>query len=155
MAGYSGRAARDDDSLRDGWYHSGDLGAMDAQGYVYIRERRSDLIVSGGMNVYPSEVERVIAQMSEVAECCVVAVPHQRWGRAVAAVVVRRGGAKLEEADVIEYVRVRLASFKKPTAVVFVDEIPKSVSGKIQRRELAGLFDGSQPGGQASVEDDP
>jgi fatty-acyl-CoA synthase len=158
MAGYSGRAARDDDSLRDGWYHSGDLGAMDAEGYVYIRERRSDLIVSGGMNVYPSEVERVIAQMSEVAECCVVAVPHPRWGQAVAAVVVRRGGAKLEEADVIEYVRVRLASFKKPTAVAFVDEIPKSVSGKIQRREVAGLFEARQPArqpdGQASREDD-
>jgi acyl-CoA synthetase (AMP-forming)/AMP-acid ligase II len=140
MAGYTGRAARDDTSVRDGWYHSGDLGAMDEEGYVYIRERRSDLIVSGGMNIYPTEVERVIGQMDGVAECCVVSVPHPRWGRAVAAVVVSREGAKIGEADVIDYVRERLASFKKPTRVAFVDVIPKSVSGKIQRRDLVGLF---------------
>lgn len=140
MAGYSGRAARGDASIRDGWYHSGDLGAMDAEGYVYIRERRSDLIVSGGMNVYPTEVERVIGQLAGVAECCVVSVPHPRWGRAVAAVVVPREGATIGEDDVIDYVRERLASFKKPTRVAFVDAIPKSVSGKIQRRDLVGLF---------------
>lgn len=140
MVGYTGRAAKTDTSLREGWYHSGDLGAMDAEGYVYIRERRSDLIVSGGMNIYPSEVERVIAQMSGVVECCVVSVPHPRWGRAVAAVVVARPGAQLSEADVIDYVRARLASFKKPTQVAFVDAIPMSVSGKIQRKDLVNLF---------------
>lgn len=144
MTGYWGRAGCHDNSLRDGWYHSGDLGVMDADGYVYIRERRSDLIVSGGMNVYPSEVERVIDQMEQVTESCVVPVPHPRWGQAVAAVIACRPGARLEEQDVIGYVRTRLAGFKKPTRIIFVDEIPKSVSGKIQRWQLAGLFGGGE-----------
>jgi acyl-CoA synthetase (AMP-forming)/AMP-acid ligase II len=155
MAGYTGRAARDDTSLRDGWYHTGDLGAMDEEGYVYIRERRSDLIVSGGMNIYPSEVERVIGQMGEVAECCVVSVPHPRWGRAVAAVVVPREGARIGESDVIDYVRARLASFKKPTRVVFVDAIPMSVSGKIQRRDLVSLFADENPAASTAGGDAP
>jgi len=150
MTGYWGRAGRADSSLRDGWYYSGDLGVMDGEGYAYIRERRSDLIVSGGMNVYPSEVERVIGQLDAVAECCVVPVPHPRWGQAVAAVIARRPGSQLAEQEVIDHVRARLASFKKPTQVAFVAQIPKSVSGKVQRRQLAELFEAAADGNQTA-----
>jgi acyl-CoA synthetase (AMP-forming)/AMP-acid ligase II len=127
-------------AFRGGWYATGDLGTIDTRGYVRIMERRSDLIVSGGMNVYPSEVERVIAGDPRVAACAVVGVPHERWGHAVAAAVVRAPGAVLTEDDVIAWCRCHLASYKKPTRVIFLDVLPTTASMKVSRAAVHDLL---------------
>jgi acyl-CoA synthetase (AMP-forming)/AMP-acid ligase II len=127
-------------ALRDGWYFSGDLGCMDPAGYVYVSDRRDDLIVSGGINVYPSEVENVLAGCPGVRDCAVVGAPHAKWGMTVVAVVVRESGSGLTEEAVIDYCRQRMASYKKPTRVVFVEELPRTVSQKVRRRQLREML---------------
>jgi fatty-acyl-CoA synthase len=136
MDGYHGRPDATAEALRDGWFHSGDLGTVDPDGYVAISERRTDLIVSGGMNVYPGEVEDCIAGIPGVAECAVVGVPHERWGQTVVAVVVAEDGARPDAEAVIDRCRERLASYKKPTSVVFRDALPRTVSLKVRRGEV-------------------
>jgi acyl-CoA synthetase (AMP-forming)/AMP-acid ligase II len=118
-----------------GWFHSGDLGALDEDGFVTIADRRTDLIVSGGMNVYPSEVEDCIAALAGVRECAVVGLPHERWGQTVVAVVVGEVAAEA----VVEHCRERLASYKKPTSVVFLDALPRTTSGKVRRGAVRDL----------------
>ena len=122
--------------LVDGWYRSGDLGTIDPDGYITIAERRTDLIVSGGANVYPSEVELCIAELPAVREVAVVGVPHERWGQTVLAVVVTDREVGLEEAEVVEHCRRQLASFKKPSRVLFVDELPRTAGLKVARAAL-------------------
>lgn len=126
--------------LRAGRYLTGDIGHLDPQGYLYIDGRQSDLIISGGMNVYPAEVEAVLQSHPDVAEVAVVGVPHQRWGEAVAAAVVLREGALPDESSLTDHVASRLASYKKPTSVVFIDELPRNANSKIVKPELARLF---------------
>jgi fatty-acyl-CoA synthase len=133
MSGYWKRPEASAEALRDGWYRTGDLASIDPAGYVYIAERRTDLIVSGGMNVYPSEVERLIETVPGVADCAVVGLPHERWGQTVVAAVVREPGAELSAEQVIAACRAGLASFKKPTEVRFLDELPRTVSLKVRR----------------------
>lgn len=127
-------------AFTDGWYHSGDLGSIDAAGYVYVTERRSDLVVSGGMNIYPSEIEQVIAELAGVADVAVVGVPHERWGQTPVAVVVPRDGAALTESDVLDHCRRNLARYKQPSAVAFLPELPRSASNKVLRRVLREQF---------------
>jgi acyl-CoA synthetase (AMP-forming)/AMP-acid ligase II len=134
MSGYWNRPEATAAALRDGWYHTGDLGTIDPDGYIFIAERRTDLIVSGGMNVYPSEVEQCIAAMPGVGEVAVVGMPHERWGQMVVAAVVATQA--ISEADVIAHCRERLASFKKPSRVVFVDELPRTAGMKVARAAL-------------------
>ena len=134
MQGYWNRPEQTAGCLVDGWYHSGDLGRRDGEGRLYIEDRRSDLIVSGGLNVYPSEVERVLSQMPGIRDCAVIGVPHERWGRAVTAAVV--SDHALLEDDVIAFCRERLASYKKPVTVKFLAELPRTVSGKVQRGRI-------------------
>jgi acyl-CoA synthetase (AMP-forming)/AMP-acid ligase II len=133
MTGYWRRPEETAKVLQDGWYYSGDLGRIDPEGYVYVSERRSDLIVSGGMNVYPSEVESVIGSMPEVAEVAVVGVPHPKYHQTVGAAIVLKPGRTVSSDDIIEYCRANIASYKKPTVIQFVDELPKTVSQKLQR----------------------
>jgi acyl-CoA synthetase (AMP-forming)/AMP-acid ligase II len=123
-------------ALRDGWYHSGDLGSMDAAGYVYVTERRNDLIVSGGMNVYPSEVERCLWLLDGVTDVAVVGVPHERWGQTPVAVVVAAPGSALTEVRVLEHCRTQIAKYKWPSRVVFADALPRSASQKVLKRVL-------------------
>jgi fatty-acyl-CoA synthase len=140
MAGYWNRPDETDRAVREGWYHSGDLGVIDEEGFIFIKDRRTDLIVSGGANVYPSEVERVLLEVPGIRDCAIVGVPHPHWGQSVTAVVVADPGAGLTSGTVIDYCRGRIASYKKPTAVLFVEELPRTVGGKLQRykiRELA------------------
>lgn len=134
MSGYWKRPDATEQALHDGWFYTGDLGTIDPDGYVFISERRTDLIVSGGMNVYPSEVEQCIAELDGVREVAVVGLSHERWGQTVAAAVVARAG--VTEESVIEHCRARLASFKKPTRVVFVDELPRTAGLKVARAAL-------------------
>ena len=136
MAGYWRNPDASSAAIRDGWYHSGDLGSMDADGYLWLHERRSDLIVSGGMNVYTLEVEEVIARVPGVQTCAVVGLPDERWGQAVAAAVVVEPGKTVTEEQVLEACRTYLASFKKPTRVAFVSELPMTASMKISRSRV-------------------
>ena len=136
VVGYWRNPAATAAALRDGWYFTGDLGAIDPAGYVYVSERRNDLIVSGGMNVYPSEIERCVAALPGVVEVAVVGVPHPRWGQTPVAVVVADPARGLTQDDVVEHCRGLLASYKKPSRVVFVDELPRSASNKVLKRVL-------------------
>lgn len=133
--GYWGNAEATAQSFRDGWYHSGDLGSIDEDGYIYIYDRRNDLILSGGMNVYPSEVERTVLQVDGVLECAVVAAPHERWGQTPVAFIVRRDAGITEEV-IMKHAQENLAGYKLPTGIRFVDELPKNASNKIIRRQL-------------------
>lgn len=151
MAGYWNDAESTARALRDGWYFSGDMGAIDRQGYVYISDRRRDLIVSGGANIYPAELEFVLGRMDGVKECAVVGMPHPRWGASPVAVVVKQPGIELSEQDVLSFMIERLASYKKPQRVVFVDALPRNTSNKLMKQvirdRLADQFDHQTKGG--------
>ena len=136
MKGYWANPEATAQTLRNGWLHTGDVGYMDADGYVYITDRKKDMIISGGSNIYPRELEEVILQHPAVFEVAVIGVPDAKWGETVKAVVVRRANASLTEADVIDHCRRHLASYKKPQSVDFVEALPKNAYGKILKREL-------------------
>ncbi len=124
----------------NGTFHTGDIGYLDADGDLWIVQRRSDLIVSGGENVYPSEVEAVLRQHPAVEDACVVGLPDAEWGQRVAAMVALRQGELLSEADLIAFSRERLAGYKQPRWIVFVDELPQTASGKVQRGQVKAIL---------------
>lgn len=124
------------EALRGGWMHTGDAGVMDEDGYVYIRDRIKDMIISGGENVYPAEVESAIYGHPAIAEVAVIGVPSDKWGEEVKACVVCKPGMDIEESDVIAWARERLAAFKAPKSVDVIPLMPRNPSGKILRREL-------------------
>ena len=124
------------EAITDGWLHSGDAVRQDDEGYFYVVDRRKDMYISGGENVYPAEVENVIYQLPTVAEAAVIGVPDERWQEVGRAFVVRRPGVELGADDVIGHCRQQLASFKVPKSVVFLDELPHNATGKILKREL-------------------
>jgi acyl-CoA synthetase (AMP-forming)/AMP-acid ligase II len=147
MAGYWNLPEATAAVLKDGWYLTGDLGSIDPAGYVYIADRRTDLIVSGGMNVYPSEVEDFIRTMPGVAEVAVVGLPHERWGQTVTAAVIPDTTAEVDSEQVIEFCRAGLASYKKPTAVRFFADLPRTASLKLKRSEIRKQLEAeAQPG---------
>ncbi|UCG07239.1 MAG: AMP-binding protein [Desulfobacterales bacterium] len=127
-------------AFKDGWFHTKDMAFVDEEGFVYIVDRKSDMIISGGFNIYPREVEEVIMAHPGVAETAVIGVPDDIWGEAVKAFIVPRKGAKLREEEIIQYCREKLAGYKKPKSVDFVKEIPKNVYGKVNRRALKEAF---------------
>jgi acyl-CoA synthetase (AMP-forming)/AMP-acid ligase II len=135
MPGYWGG-----EPLRDGWFRTGDLGHLDAAGRVHLAGRRSELIVTGGFNVHPAEVEQAIAALDGVAEVAVLGVPDARWGEAVSAAVVRRPGSEVSEEDVRRACASRLAGYKKPRRVVFLPELPQTSTGKPDRKRLRAAF---------------
>jgi len=124
----------------DGWLHTGDAGVMDADGYVYIQDRIKDMIITGGENVYPAEVESAIYGHPAIAEVAVIGVPSAKWGEEVKAVVVAKPGAAVDEADVIAWARERIAAFKAPKSVDVISVMPRNPSGKILRRELRAPY---------------
>ena len=138
MSGYWGNPAATDEVLRDGWYHTGDVVRRDDEGFVHIVDRARDMIISGGYNVYPAELEAVLARHPDVAEVAVVGVPDARWGEAVKAIVVAR--RDIGEAEVLEHCNRLLAGYKRPKSVDFVDALPKGSTGKILRRELRDRY---------------
>lgn len=139
FVGYWNRSEETRNAIRDGWFRTGDLGAIDAQGYVYVSERRTDLIVSGGANIYPSEVEDCIIRMPGVAEVAVVGAEHPRWGQTVVAAVVLDEGAEVTSDAVVEHCRANLAGYKKPTRVVFMDTLPRTPTQKVSRASVRDL----------------
>lgn len=136
MAGYWDNPEATAGVMKDGWYCTGDIARQDEQGYFYIVDRSRDMIISGGLNVYPAEVESILHEHPAVGEVAVVGVPDERWGEAVKAVVVLRAGAGATEAELVEHCRTRLAGYKKPQSVDFVKELPKGSTGKILKREI-------------------
>lgn len=136
MAGYWKDPKATSEALRDGWLHTGDVGMLDDRGYLYILDRTKDMVISGGSNIYPREVEEVLLTHPAIGEVCVFGVPDPKWGEAVKAVVVLKSGKQANEKDVIDYCRERMASYKKPKTVDFVPTLPKSPYGKILKREL-------------------
>jgi acyl-CoA synthetase (AMP-forming)/AMP-acid ligase II len=136
MEGYWNRPEDTAAAIRDGWFHTGDAGTLDAGGFLFIRDRIKDVIVSGGENVYPAELESLLSAHPAVLDVAVIGVPDDRWGETVKAVVVRRPGATLEESELVEWCRPLLAGYKRPRSVDFVDAIPRNPSGKILKHEL-------------------
>ncbi len=130
-------------AFRDGWYYTGDLGRLDPEGYVYILDRRPDLIVSGGMNIYPSELERVILGVSGVRECAVVAAPHPKWGQTPVAFVVAGDG--VAKSVIQEHCAQQLAGYKKPSEIRLVAVLPRNTSGKVLKHQLRDQL-AAQPG---------
>lgn len=128
-------------ALRDGWLYTGDLARVDEEGYQYLTVRRSDLIISGGENIYPAEVERVLLLHPAVQEAAVIGIKDKEWGERVMAVIVLRKGAKVNEEEIIDFCKKRMASYKTPRKVVFVEELPKNQLGKVLYRELRDRFD--------------
>jgi acyl-CoA synthetase (AMP-forming)/AMP-acid ligase II len=136
MRGYWNLPEATKEALRGGWMHTGDAGMLDAEGYLYIQDRVKDMIVSGGENVYPREVEAVLFQHPALADAAVIGVPDERWGEAVKAVVVLRPGRSASAEEIIEFCKGRLAGYKRPRSVDFVDALPRNPSGKVLKREL-------------------
>jgi acyl-CoA synthetase (AMP-forming)/AMP-acid ligase II len=124
------------ETIIDGWLHTRDMATVDEDGYIYIVDRKSDMIISGGFNIYPFEVEEVLYRHAAVFEAAVISVPDDQWGEAVKAVVVLKKGAVASEEELIEHCKQHLATYKKPKSVDFVTELPKNAYGKVMRRVL-------------------
>jgi malonyl-CoA/methylmalonyl-CoA synthetase len=120
----------------DGWFKTGDLGRVDANGYVHIVGRAKDLVISGGYNVYPKEVEAELDALDGVLESAVFGVPHPDFGEGVTAAVVPRSGANLSESEILSAVQSRLARYKLPKRVLLIEELPRNTMGKVQKNEL-------------------
>lgn len=154
MPGYWNDPEASIEALRGGWLHTGDIGMFDEQGYLFLLDRAKDMIVSGGNNVYPREVEEIIIQHPAVSEVCVVGIPDPYWGEAVHAVVVKEPGTEVVDQEIIAHCANFLAGYKKPKAVDFVDALPVSGYGKILRREVRERYwqgQGTRIGGGAPV----
>jgi acyl-CoA synthetase (AMP-forming)/AMP-acid ligase II len=127
-------------ALAGGWLHTGDIARADTEGYLYLVDRKKDLIISGGQNIYPTEVERVLHELHGVAHVAVVGAPDAKYGERVVAFVVRADDVELSGDDVIAHCRAHLASYKKPSQVVFVDDLPKTITGKVKKQDLRALL---------------
>jgi malonyl-CoA/methylmalonyl-CoA synthetase len=129
-----------DEFTTDGWFKTGDVGRIDRNGYVHIVGRAKDLVISGGYNVYPKEVESELDAVEGVLESAVFGVPHPDFGEGVTAVVVAKPGAVLSEESIIESVKLRLARYKLPKRILLVDELPRNSMGKVQKNALRKIF---------------
>jgi acyl-CoA synthetase (AMP-forming)/AMP-acid ligase II len=140
MLGYWRRPEISAETLRGGWMHSGDLATVDEEGYIYIVDRKKDMIISGGENVYSAEVEDALYKHAAVLEAAVIGVPDERWGERVHAFVVLKPGATAEPAELSDFCRLHIAAYKIPRSVEFLDSLPKTGSGKIQKSGLRDAY---------------
>lgn len=136
MKGYWNQPGLTQEVLQDGWLYTGDMGKMDEIRYIYIVDRKKDMIISGGENIYAKEVEDVLSAHPAVAEAVVIGVPDDKWGEAVKGLVIRKRGAEVSEEELISFCKSRVASYKKPKSVEFMNAFPKSAAGKVLKREL-------------------
>jgi long-chain acyl-CoA synthetase len=137
MRGYWKRPEETDIALRDGWLHTGDLATLDEDGYIYLVDRKKDMIVTGGENVYSTEVEAVLYSHPSIKEAAIIPVPDPDWGEAVHACVVVKEGRQLTAQEIVEFCRERLANYKVPRSVEFIEgELPKGGTGKILKKRL-------------------
>jgi len=145
MKGYWNRPEASAETLRGGWLYTGDLATVDKEGFVFIQDRKKDMIISGGENVYPAEVEAVLARHPEVLECAVIGMPSARWGESAAAVVVAKPGTAPSPQALLDFFSGKLARYKIPRVVELVDEIPRNPTGKVLKRLLRERFPGPAP----------
>jgi len=141
--GYWNKPEATRSSFTDGWLHTGDAARQDEEGFVYIVDRWKDMYISGGENVYPAEVENVLFQLPQVADAAIIGVPDPRWGEVGMAVIVRKPDQTLDEGEVVRHCLARLAKFKVPQSVAFVDALPRNATGKVLKRELRLQFVGT------------
>lgn len=147
MSGYLGMPRETAEVLKDGWYRSGDIGFMDEDGYLYLRDRKSNMIISGGENVFPQEIENCIMELTEDVEAVsVTGLSDKIWGECIAAAVVRKPGSHIGFEEIAHHCGERLGRYKKPKKIIFVDELPTNESGKVSRLLTAKLFDNGQGG---------
>jgi fatty-acyl-CoA synthase len=136
MQGYWNRPDATAEAFTDGWFHSGDLARMDEEGDLYIVERKKDMYISGGENVYPAEVENVIYELPQVGEAAVIGLKDPKWGEVGRAVLVLKKGQSIGEEEVLDFLKKRLAKYKVPRSVVFVDQLPRNAAGKVLKNVL-------------------
>src|SRR4051812_25221446 len=140
LQGYWQQPEATEEALAGNWFHTGDGGSIDDEGYLSISDRKKDVIITGGENVSSIEVEDCIYALEGVAECAVIGVPHEKWGETIKAIVVRAPGSEIDEAAVIGHCKKRIAGYKAPTSVDFVDTIPRTATGKVQKFRLREPF---------------
>jgi long-chain acyl-CoA synthetase len=136
MAGYHNKPGETAATLRQGWLYSGDIGYMDEDGYLFVVDRKKDMIIAGGYNIYPVEIDNVLFDHPKILEACTIGVPDAYRGETTKAFIVLKEGESMTADEVIAFTREKLAAYKVPKQVEFVDELPKSTVGKILRREL-------------------
>jgi acyl-CoA synthetase (AMP-forming)/AMP-acid ligase II len=124
------------ETIKDGWLCTGDMAKQDEEGFIYVVDRKKDLVIVGGENIYPAEIEDALLQNPKVADVGVIGYPHEKWGEAVKAIVVVKQGEKLNEQELIAWCQGRIGKFKIPKKVVFADSIPRTPTGKILKRVL-------------------
>ncbi|MCS5619225.1 MAG: AMP-binding protein, partial [Myxococcota bacterium] len=144
MKGYWNRPEATAETVIDGWLHSGDVAMVDDEGFVYIQDRIKDMIISGGENVYPAEIENVLSGLPGVQEVAVIGLPSPKWGESPLAVVVK-SDENLTDSDVLDFCKGKLAPFKLPKGVEFIDVIPRNPTGKVLKRLLREQFPGQAP----------
>jgi acyl-CoA synthetase (AMP-forming)/AMP-acid ligase II len=145
MKGYYKNEAATAEASRFGWHHTGDIGYRDQEGFYHLLDRARDLIISGGFNIYPSEIEQVLSTHPAVFDSVVIGVPDEKWGEAVTAVVQLKPGELAQPDELIALCRNRLGSVKAPKAVHFWPELPRSPVGKVLKREVRDSFWGKNP----------
>jgi long-chain acyl-CoA synthetase len=140
MKGYFNKPEATAQTIVDGWLHSGDVGCLDEEGYLFLTERKKDMIIRGGENIYPRDIEEVLFEHPGIQEASVIGREDPVYGEDVCAIVVREADAELTEEEVMEYAASRLAKFQKPKWVIFVDALPKNPLGKILKKELRAKY---------------
>ena len=136
IAGYWNNPEETANVIRDGWFHTGDLGYLDDERYLFVVDRKKDMVVSGGVNIYSKEIESVLYRHPAVLEAAVIGLPDEEWGEVVTAVISTRPEREVTGRELIDFCRTSLAGYKKPRKVFFMDELPKNPSGKILKRVL-------------------
>jgi acyl-CoA synthetase (AMP-forming)/AMP-acid ligase II len=136
MQGYYKQPEKTAQTIIDSWLHTGDVGHLDNEGFLHITDRKRDVIISGGFNVYPSEVEQVLWTHAAVLDCAVIGVPDDRWGEAVKAVVELKPGAQASADELISLCKAKLGSVKAPKSVDFVNQLPRSPVGKVLKKDI-------------------
>jgi acyl-CoA synthetase (AMP-forming)/AMP-acid ligase II len=140
MMGYWNQPEATRRAIRGDWFYTGDAGYLDQDGYIYIYDRVKDMIISGGENIYPAEVESALFGHSAVADVAVIGIPDDKWGEAVKAFVVKKPGAEVTPDELMSFARERIASYKVPRSIDFIDTLPRTPTGKILKRELRKPF---------------
>ncbi len=150
MAGYWNNSAATEEAFAGGWFHSGDLVRADDEGFLYVVDRKKDMIISGGENIYCAEVENVLSAHPAVADIAVIAGKHERWGETPIAVIVPADPATPPTLDdLASWALGKLASYKKPTGIVIVDQLPRNAAGKVVKHELRARYGAAQKGGSS------
>ena len=140
MVGYYKRPAETAETLRGGWLHTGDVGYVDEDGYLFITDRIKDMIIKGGYNIYPSEIEGYLEEHPAIGEVSVIGIPDEKYGEEIMAFIVKMPDRQLAEAEVINFAKSKLTPFKAPSRVKFLEGLPKSLVGKVLKKELRNMI---------------